>query len=253
MENNASLIVMESVSRFYQMGELEVHALKEADLTVNKGEFVALVGSSGSGKSTMLHLLGCLDSPTSGRYMLDGRDVSKLGNDERALIRRNKIGFVFQNFNLLPRTTAQENVELPLLYSTDIPSRKRAERALSVLETVGLADRLNHYPSQLSGGQQQRVAIARALITDPDILLADEPTGNIDSRSGAEILNLLERLNSRGKTMIIVTHDSNVAARTRRTVKLRDGEIVEDRANGNTASVYAAKVPLRRDGPERDL
>ncbi len=227
--------MMESVSRFYQMGELELHALKDANLTVASGEFVALVGSSGSGKSTMLHLLGCLDSPTSGIYRLDGRDVSKLGNDERALIRRKKIGFVFQNFNLLPRTTAQENVELPLLYSTDMPGKDRAERARLALETVSLADRLNHYPSQLSGGQQQRVAIARALITDPDILLADEPTGNIDSRSGAEVLDLLEKLNSQGKTMILVTHDATVAARTRRTVRLRDGEIVEDRANSRAA------------------
>ncbi|MFQ5433075.1 MAG: ABC transporter ATP-binding protein [Nitrospinota bacterium] len=241
MENNAPLIVMESVSRFYRMGEVVVHALKEADLTVTKGEFVALVGSSGSGKSTMLHLLGCLDSPTSGRYLLDGRDVSKLGSDGRALIRRKKIGFVFQNFNLLPRTSAQENVELPLLYSTNMPNRDRAERARSALETVGLADRISHYPSQLSGGQQQRVAIARALITDPDILLADEPTGNIDSRSGAGILDLLERLNSHGKTMILVTHDTNVAARTRRTVRLRDGEIVEDKINGHAATAAAAE------------
>ena len=232
MESSAPLIVMESVSRFYQMGELELHALKNANLTVTHGEFLALVGSSGSGKSTMLHLMGCLDSVTSGRYLLDGADVSKLTNDERALIRRKKIGFVFQNFNLLPRTTAQENVELPLLYSTDLPSKERAERALQALETVSLADRIHHYPSQLSGGQQQRVAIARALITDPDILLADEPTGNIDSRSGAEILDLLEKLNQQGKTMILVTHDANVAARTRRTVRLSDGEIVEDSLNG---------------------
>ena len=232
MENSASLIVMESVSRFYRMGEVEVHALKDANLTVSHGEFIALVGSSGSGKSTMMHLLGCLDSPTSGRYLLDGRDVSKLGNDERALIRRKKIGFVFQNFNLLARTTAQENVELPLLYSSNMPNKERAALALSALETVSLADRSHHYPSQLSGGQQQRVAIARALITDPDILLADEPTGNIDSRSGAEILDILEKLNSQGKTMILVTHDANVAARTRRTVRLSDGEIVEDRADG---------------------
>lgn len=232
MENSAPLIVMESVSRFYRMGEVEVHALKDANIAITHGEFVALVGSSGSGKSTMLHLLGCLDSPTSGTYLLDGRDVSKLGSDERALIRRNKIGFVFQSFNLLARTTALENVELPLLYSSDMSNSERAEKALSALEMVGLANRANHYPSQLSGGQQQRVAIARALITDPDIVLADEPTGNIDSRSGGEILDLLERLNAEGKTMILVTHDTNVAARTRRTVRLRDGEIVEDRTNG---------------------
>ena len=232
MENSAPLIVMESVSRFYRMGEVEVHALKDANIAITHGEFVALVGSSGSGKSTMLHLLGCLDSPTSGTYLLDGRDVSKLGSDERALIRRNKIGFVFQSFNLLARTTALENVELPLLYSSDMSNSERAEKALSALDMVGLANRANHYPSQLSGGQQQRVAIARALITDPDIVLADEPTGNIDSRSGGEILDLLERLNAEGKTMILVTHDTNVAARTRRTVRLRDGEIVEDRMNG---------------------
>lgn len=232
MENSPPLIRMESVSKLYYMGEIEVPALRDATLTVTAGEFIALVGSSGSGKSTMLHLLGCLDSPTSGRYLLEGSDVSKLDKDERALIRRRQIGFVFQSFNLLPRTTAQENVELPLLYGPYMSNRERAERALNALEKVGLSDRINHYPSQLSGGQQQRVAIARALVTRPDILLADEPTGNIDSRSGAEILDILEGLNSEGKTLILVTHDTAVAARTRRTVKLRDGEIVEDRTNG---------------------
>lgn len=235
MANKTPLIRMESVSKLYQMGEVEVPALKSADLTVTKGEFVALVGSSGSGKSTMLHLLGCLDSPTSGRYLLEGRDVSKLDRDERALIRRRKIGFVFQSFNLLSRTTAQENVELPLLYNSELSSRQRAERAVDALATVGLADRLKHYPSQLSGGQQQRVAIARALIAQPDILLADEPTGNIDSRAGTEILDLIEKLNAEGKTLILVTHDADVAARTRRTVRLMDGEIVEDRTNGHAA------------------
>ena len=235
MANKTPLIRMESVSKLYQMGEVEVPALKSADLTVTKGEFVALVGSSGSGKSTMLHLLGCLDSPTSGRYLLEGRDVSKLDRDERALIRRRKIGFVFQSFNLLSRTTAQENVELPLLYNSELSSRQRAERAVDALAKVGLADRVNHYPSQLSGGQQQRVAIARALIAQPDILLADEPTGNIDSRAGAEILDLIEKLNAEGKTLILVTHDADVAARTRRTVRLMDGEIVEDRTNGHAA------------------
>ena len=232
MESTTPLIRMESVSKLYHMGEVEVPALKSADLTVAKGEFVALVGSSGSGKSTMLHLLGCLDTPTSGRYLLEGRDVSKLDRDERALIRRRKIGFVFQSFNLLSRTTAQENVELPLLYNSELSSRQRAERAVDALAKVGLADRVNHYPSQLSGGQQQRVAIARALIAQPDILLADEPTGNIDSRAGAEILDLIEKLNAEGKTLILVTHDADVAVRTRRTVRLMDGEIVEDTTNG---------------------
>jgi len=227
MENIGSLIRMESVSRFYRMGEVEVPALKHANLTVMKGEFVALVGSSGSGKSTMLHILGCLDRPTSGRYLLDGRDVSKLDRDERALIRRKKIGFVFQNFNLLPRTTALENVELPLLYSSDMSNRERAEKALSELDAVGLADRVNHYPSQLSGGQQQRVAIARALITDPDILLADEPTGNIDSRSGAEILELLQRLNrNEGLTIIHITHDVGDILAVDRVLAMRRGKIV---------------------------
>jgi putative ABC transport system ATP-binding protein len=232
MENSPPLIRMEAVSKLYYMGEIEVPALRDATLTVTAGEFIALVGSSGSGKSTMLHLLGCLDRPTSGRYLLEGSDVSKLDKDERAFIRRQQIGFVFQSFNLLPRTTAQENVELPLLYGPYMSNRERAERALNALEKVGLSDRINHYPSQLSGGQQQRVAIARALVTRPDILLADEPTGNIDSRSGEEILDILEGLNSEGKTLILVTHDTAVAARTRRTVRLRDGEIVEDRMNG---------------------
>lgn len=223
---------MENVSRLYHMGEIEVSALKDVTLSIERGEFVALMGSSGSGKSTMLNLLGCLDRPTSGHYFLEGRNVSKLDRDERALIRRKKLGFVFQNFNLLPRTSALENVELPLMYNGGLTAGERTERAMDALKSVGLADRVYHHPSQLSGGQQQRVAIARSLIARPEILLADEPTGNIDSRSGKEILDILEGLNGEGKTLILVTHDPKVAERTRRTITMLDGEITDDTGKG---------------------
>lgn len=228
MDNNAPLIKMEGVTKIYQMGDIEVPALKDVDLTVTKGEFLALVGSSGSGKSTLMNMLGCLDHPTSGSYRLEGKDVSGLDPDERAHIRNRKIGFVFQNFNLLARTSALENVELPMLYMNGLSEKECEKRALDALERVGLADRVKHHPSQLSGGQQQRVAIARALITNPEIILADEPTGNIDSKSGAEILAILEELNRGGNTLILVTHDPNIADRAGRKVTLRDGEIIED-------------------------
>lgn len=214
---------------------MEVPALKNVELTVKKGEFVSLIGRSGSGKSTLLHVLGCLDRPTSGRYLFEGRDVSKLEPDERALLRREKIGFVFQNFNLLPRTSARENVELPLLYATRLSGRERSKIAMESLSRVGLEDRAHHNPSQLSGGQQQRVAIARALVTRPQIILADEPTGNIDSRSGEDVLSLLRGLNREGHTLILVTHDLSVAASAERTVILQDGEIVEDTRKEKTS------------------
>ncbi len=211
------------------MGEVEVRALDGVTLTVAEGEFVAVMGPSGSGKSTLMNLLGCLDRATSGTYRLDGIEVSSLGADARAEIRNLKIGFVFQSFNLLPRTTALENVELPLIYGLGaLGPRERLERARRVLQLVGLEGRETHHPSQLSGGQQQRVAIGRALITEPAILLADEPTGNLDSRTSEDILATFQELNEQGKTILLITHEPDVAAHARRVVQMKDGRIVHD-------------------------
>ncbi len=211
------------------MGEMEVRALDGVDLDVRSGEFVAVMGPSGSGKSTLMNMLGCLDRPASGVYRLDGVDVARLDADARAEIRNAKIGFVFQSFNLLPRTSALENVELPLLYGQGgFGPRERIARARSMLALVGLSGRESHYPSQLSGGQQQRVAVARALITEPAILLADEPTGNLDSRTSDEILTTFQELNERGKTIILITHELDVARHARRAVHMKDGKIVSD-------------------------
>ena len=227
-----SVIHTEGLVKTYASGTNEVHALRGIDLTIEPGELVAIMGSSGSGKSTLMNLLGCLDSPTSGAYELDGVRVEGLGKNELAAIRNQKIGFVFQGFNLLPRTTAVENVELPMLYDRRVETgvKKRDTRALAIkaLERVGLGERLDHQPSELSGGQQQRVAIARALVTEPALVLADEPTGNLDSRTTIEVMALFQELNDAGITIVIVTHEPEVAVYAKRIVEVRDGKIVRD-------------------------
>ena len=218
------MIEVENITKVYPMGSTEVRALNGVSLTINEGEWVAITGPSGSGKSTLMAILGCLDSPTSGQYRLDGVDVERMNDDQLAAVRNKKIGFVFQQFNLLARTSAQENVELPLLYSS---RNHRREQARSALEAVGLGDRLTHRPNELSGGQQQRVAIARALVTEPSIVLADEPTGNLDSKTGHEIVELFGELHrTRGITVIFVTHDPSIAAHAQRVIKISDGVVM---------------------------
>ena len=218
------VIRLESVSRVYDTGKVQVPALLDVDLEITDGEFLAIVGPSGSGKSTMMNILGCLDRPTSGRYVLDGQPVDELNDDGLAFLRSRSIGFVFQSYNLLPRTSALENVAAPLMYQ-GIPRKERLERARAVLERLGLGDRLAHVPSELSGGQQQRVGIARALVTEPALLLADEPTGNLDSHSGAEVLELFKDLHALGRTIVLITHDVDVAQAADRAVHLRDGRL----------------------------
>jgi len=220
------VIEAENLTKVYKMGTMEVHALRGLSMKVERGEVIAIMGPSGSGKSTLMNMIGCLDHPTSGEYFLDGERVSNLRDDQLASIRNRKVGFVFQSFNLLPRATALSNVELPMRYAG--VTRERKARARAALEKVGLGDRTHHKPSELSGGQQQRVAIARALVNDPAIILADEPTGNLDTKSGEEIMRLLLNLNQeRGTTLIIVTHDADVAAQTRRSIHIRDGVVVD--------------------------
>jgi len=220
------VITLDGVTKVYHTGSVGVAALRGLSLQIAEGEFIAIMGPSGSGKSTLMNLIGCLDQPSTGTYILDGYDVSDLTEDQLAWIRNRKIGFVFQSFNLIPRTTAVHNVEMPLIYAGD--NQQRTERALSALESVGLLDRARHLPSELSGGQQQRVAIARALVTDPAILLADEPTGNLDTESSIEIMKLLRDLNEQGRTIVLITHEADIAAFARRVVRLRDGIIVSD-------------------------
>jgi putative ABC transport system ATP-binding protein len=225
-----SIIQLNGITRVYRTESVAVEALRGIDLEIGKGEFVAIMGPSGSGKSTLMNTLGCLDRPTSGNYLLNGIDVAKLSRDELARIRNQTLGFVFQNFHLLPRTSALENVELPLLYSEDEPGWKEIhKRSMEALEIVGLADRAKHTPSELSGGQQQRVAIARALVTRPAILLADEPTGNLDSRTSLEIIDIIQNLNREGLTILMVTHEPDIAAFAQRTIVMRDGLIRTDR------------------------
>ena len=239
-----AVIQLDQIQKTYHTGEVDVHAVCGVSLAIERGEFVAIMGASGSGKSTLMNIIGCLDRASGGHYFLDGTDVSSLDRNELADIRNQKIGFVFQNFNLLSRSTGLENVELPMLYThRRIPSAQVRERALRALETVGLADRAGHHPSQLSGGQQQRVAIARALVTEPSLLLADEPTGNLDSRTSIEVMGLLQRLNEQGITIVMVTHEHDIAAYARRNVVMRDGQIVHD---NSVANRLQAETELQR-------
>jgi putative ABC transport system ATP-binding protein len=224
------MIELVNITKTYRMGSMDITVLEDISLTVQSGELIAVMGPSGSGKSTLMNILGCLDRPTAGVYYFETREISTLTDDELAAVRNAKIGFVFQTFNLLPRFSALKNVEVPLIYA-GIPNRQRRERAVPLLEKVGLGTRMQHKPTELSGGQQQRVAIARALVNNPPLLLADEPTGNLDSRSGEEILNILTELNRQGVTVIIVTHDPDVAAQCRRIINLKDGRVLNDQVN----------------------
>jgi len=236
------LIRLEAITRVYRMGDVEVRALAGVTLALAAGEFTAIMGASGSGKSTLMNLLGCLDRPTSGRYRLDGQEVSHLSNDELARIRNQTIGFVFQSFNLLSRTSALENVELPLLYA-NVPGPERHARARAALERVGLGERADHHPNQMSGGQQQRVAIARALVNRPPVLLADEPTGNLDSRTSEDVMALFQELGRSGITVILVTHEPDIAAFAGRVITMRDGLVRSDvRQQPRAATVAAAEV-----------
>lgn len=229
--NNGEVVRLIDVEKTYRTGEMEVRAVRGVSLEIQRGEFVALMGASGSGKSTLMNILGCLDRPSAGQYILDGADVSRLERDQLADIRNRQLGFVFQNFNLLPRTSARENVELPLLYGDHrLSNAQLREKADRVLASVGLGGREDHHPSQLSGGQQQRVAIARALINDPEVVLADEPTGNLDSRTSIEIMGIFQQLNNRGITIVMVTHEADIAAYAQRNVIMRDGVILTDRS-----------------------
>ncbi|QXP54497.1 ABC transporter ATP-binding protein [Cellulophaga sp. HaHa_2_95] len=238
-------IQIDDLKREFRMGDEIVHALRGVSFTIEEGEFVTIMGTSGSGKSTMLNTLGCLDQPTSGSYKIDGVSVKELDKNQLAKIRNEKIGFVFQSYNLLPRTTALENVELPLLYNSSVSTEERRERALEALDKVGLSERLHHTPSQLSGGQQQRVAIARSLVNNPIVLLADEATGNLDTRTSYEIIALFQELNRQGKTIIFVTHEPDIASFSTRTIVLKDGRIIKDEKNTNikNAKEELAAIP----------
>lgn len=242
-----TIIHIEDLKRSFTMGNETVHALKGVSLSIEEGEFVTIMGSSGSGKSTMLNILGCLDTPSSGTYEIDGVSIQNLNKDELATIRNRKIGFIFQSYNLLPRTSALENVELPLLYNSTVSSARRKERSLRVIDLVGLTDRMDHTPAQLSGGQQQRVAIARSLVNDPVVILADEATGNLDTRTSYEIMALFQQLNAQGKTIVFVTHEPDIAAFSKRTVVLKDGRIIKDVMNTNVQDAAKALAALPKE------
>ncbi|MBP5248091.1 MAG: ABC transporter ATP-binding protein [Fibrobacter sp.] len=238
------MLSIQHLRRDFKMGDETVHALRGVSFDVRSGEFLTIMGTSGSGKSTMLNILGCMDKPTSGEYILDGHHIEKLKSDALANIRSRKLGFVFQSYNLLARTTAIENVELPLLYNSKISAAERHDRAIEALKRVGLETRMNHLPNQLSGGQQQRVAIARALVNDPVIILADEATGNLDTRTSYEIMEIFQELNSRGKTIVFVTHEPDIATFSSRTIVLRDGQIKRDTPNTSIQNAHEAFMAL---------
>ena len=249
MEQRKTIIEVRDLKKDFHVGEITVHALKGINLEIKEGEFLTIMGASGSGKSTMLNILGCLDTPTEGTYTLDGVNVGSLNKNELAGLRNNKLGFVFQSYNLLPRTTALENVELPLYYNPRIKSRERRKRAIAALENVGLTDRMHHMPNQLSGGQQQRVAIARSLVNDPVIILADEATGNLDTRTSYEILDLMQKLNDTGKTIAFVTHEPDIARMIPRHLVFRDGHIIreENLTNPLLASEIIKTLPVEEE------
>ena len=231
MMGNRNVIELDDIRRNFQVGDETVHALRGVSFSIREGEFVTIMGTSGSGKSTLLNILGCLDTPTSGEYLLDGIPVRTMSKSQRARLRNRKIGFVFQNYNLLPKTTAVENVELPLMYNSRVSSSERRRRAIDALVAVGLGDRLEHRSNQMSGGQMQRVAIARALVNDPAVILADEATGNLDTRTSFEILVLFQKLHAEGRTIIFVTHNPEISQYSSRNIRLRDGHVIEDRVN----------------------
>lgn len=242
------VIELQNIKRNFQVGDEIVHALRGITFTINEGEFVTIMGTSGSGKSTLLNTLGCLDTPSSGEYYLDGISVRTMSKSERAILRNRKIGFVFQNYNLLPKTTAVENVELPLMYNAKVGAAERRNRAIEALKAVGLGDRLEHKSNQMSGGQMQRVAIARALVNNPAVILADEATGNLDTRTSFEILVLFQKLHAEGRTIIFVTHNPDIAQYSSRNIRLRDGHVIEDTVNNNILSASEALAAL----PEND-
>lgn len=242
------IIRVERLERIFRVGSEDVHALRGISFAIQEGEFVSIMGTSGSGKSTLLNILGCLDRPSAGDYIIDGVSIKELSKNELSTLRNRKIGFVFQNYNLLARTTAIENVELPLLYNKEVPARERRDRAIAALKLVGLESRMEHMPNQLSGGQQQRVAIARALVNDPVILLADEATGNLDTRTSYEIMSLFQDLHQQGKTIAFVTHEPDIANFTTRKIALRDGQIIEDAAiNTQSAAEALAALNLQKE------